>query len=176
MCFQFNKRILGYFCVDLTEVWMATRLAGKDTRFLPFNQGSNGAGRDGGAGNPPNPNGYLTAYLWEEVFQKDSMMDILQKFMSLQDGKTLIFPRYHQLDVVRKLVADVRQKGAGQHYLIQHSAGPVSYTHLHWEKGPDRDFIHAMHEALGEGGIIAEDLGYLTPEVKACLLYTSRCV
>lgn len=89
VCFQFNKRILGYFCVDLTEVWMATRLAGKDTRFLPFNQGSNGAGRDGGAGNPPNPNGYLTAYLWEEVFQKDSMMDILQKFMSLQDGKTL---------------------------------------------------------------------------------------
>ena len=83
---------------------MATRLAGKDTRFLPFNQGSNGAGRDGGAGNPPNPNGYLTAYLWEEVFQKDSMMDILQKFMSLQDGKTLIFPRYHQLDVVRKLL------------------------------------------------------------------------
>lgn len=78
MCFQFNKRILGYFCVDLTEVWMATRLAGKDTRFLPFNQGSNGAGRDGGAGNPPNPSGYLTAYLWEEVFQKDSMMDILQ--------------------------------------------------------------------------------------------------
>ena len=69
---------------------MATRLAGKDTRFLPFNQGSNGAGRDGGAGNPPNPNGYLTAYLWEEVFQKDSMMDILQKFMSLQDGKTLL--------------------------------------------------------------------------------------
>ena len=111
---------------------MATRLAGKDTRFLPFNQGSNGAGRDGGAGNPPNPNGYLTAYLWEEVFQKDSMMDILQKFMSLQDGKTLIFPRYHQLDVVRKLVADVRQKGAGQHYLIQHSAGSGKSNSIAW--------------------------------------------
>lgn len=132
VCFQFNKRILGYFCVDLTEVWMATRLAGKDTRFLPFNQGSNGAGRDGGAGNPPNPSGYLTAYLWEEVFQKDSMMDILQKFMSLQDGKTLIFPRYHQLDVVRKLVADVRQKGAGQHYLIQHSAGSGKSNSIAW--------------------------------------------
>ena len=132
VCFQFNKRILGYFCVDLTEVWMATRLAGKDTRFLPFNQGSNGAGRDGGAGNPPNPSGYLTAYLWEEVFQKDSMMDILQKFMSLQEGKTLIFPRYHQLDVVRKLVADVRQKGAGQHYLIQHSAGSGKSNSIAW--------------------------------------------
>ena len=109
---------------------MATRLAGKDTRFLPFNQGSNGAGRDGGAGNPPNPNGYLTAYLWEEVFQKDSMMDILQKFMSLQDGKTLIFPRYHQLDVVRKLVADVRQKVPGSTISSSTAPGRASPTPL----------------------------------------------
>lgn len=93
---------------------MTTKLAGKDTYFLPFNQGSNGAGSDGGAGNPPNPDGYPTAYLWEKVFQKDSMMDIIQKFIHLQikedkkllaDGTeksvkktTLIFPRYHQLD------------------------------------------------------------------------------
>ena len=104
LCFQFNKRILAYFCVDHTEVWMTTKLAGKNTYFLPFNQGSNGAGNDGGKGNPANPNGYPTAYLWENVFQKDSMMDIIQKFMNLKDGKTLIFPRYHQLDVVRKQV------------------------------------------------------------------------
>ena len=84
LCFQFNKRILGYFCVDHTEVWMTTKLAGKDTYFLPFNQGSNGAGQDGGKGNPPNPDGYPTAYLWEQVFQRDSMMDILQKFIHLQ--------------------------------------------------------------------------------------------
>ena len=70
ICFQSNRRILAYFCVDHTEVWMTTKLAGKDTYFLPFNQGSNGAGSDGGAGNPPNPNGYPTAYLWENVFQK----------------------------------------------------------------------------------------------------------
>ena len=132
ICFQFNKRVLGYFCVDHTEVWMTTRLADKDTRFLPFNQGSNGAGQDGGAGNPPNPNGYPTAYLWEQVFQKDSMMDILQKFMSLKDGKTLIFPRYHQLDVVRKLVADVRQNGTGRNYLIQHSAGSGKSNSIAW--------------------------------------------
>ena len=132
ICFQFNKRILGYFCVDHTEVWMTTKLAGKDTRFLPFNQGSNGAGQDGGAGNPPNPSGYPTAYLWEQVFQKDSMMDILQKFMSLKDGKTLIFPRYHQLDVVRKLVADVRQNGTGRNYLIQHSAGSGKSNSIAW--------------------------------------------
>ena len=70
ICFQFNKRILGYFAVDHTEVWMTTQLAGKNTYFLPFNQGSNGAGRDGGKGNPANPDGYPTAYLWEQVFQK----------------------------------------------------------------------------------------------------------
>lgn len=148
VCFQFNKRILGYFAVDHTEVWMTTQLAGKDTYFLPFNQGSNGAGRDGGEGNPPNPNGYPTAYLWEEVFQKDSMMDILQKFIHLQvteekklqpDGtekvirkKRLIFPRYHQLDVVRKLIAHVSENGAGHNYLIQHSAGSGKSNSIAW--------------------------------------------
>ena len=132
ICFQFNKRILAYFCVDHTEVWMTTKLAGKNTYFLPFNQGSNGAGNDGGKGNPANPNGYPTAYLWENVFQKDSMMDIVQKFMNLKDGKTLIFPRYHQLDVVRKLLADVRQNGAGHNYLIQHSAGSGKSNSIAW--------------------------------------------
>lgn len=122
ICFQFSKRILAYFCVDHTEVWMTTRLAGKDTYFLPFNQGSNGAGSDGGAGNPPNPNGYTTAYLWENVFQKDSMLDIIQKFINLQRKKTLIFPRYHQLDVVRKLIADVRTNGAGKNCGIWYSS------------------------------------------------------
>ena len=82
VCFQFNKRILGYFAVDHTEAWMTTKLAGKDTWFLPFNQGSSGAGQDGGKGNPPNPSGYPTAYLWEQVFQKDSMMDILKKTLN----------------------------------------------------------------------------------------------
>ena len=148
ICFQFNKRILGYFAVDHTEVWMTTELRGKDTFFLPFNQGSNGAGRDGGKGNPPNPDGYPTAYLWEEVFQKDSMMDILQKFIHLQvteekqrqpDGtekvtwkKLLIFPRYHQLDVVRKLIADVSANGPGHNYLIQHSAGSGKSNSIAW--------------------------------------------
>lgn len=148
ICFQFNKRILSYFCVDHTEVWMATKLAGKDTFFLPFNQGSAGAGRDGGKGNPANPNGYPTEYLWEQVFQKESMMDILQKFIHLQitedkklmaDGsekitkkKTLIFPRYHQLDVVRKLLDDVKANGAGKNYLIQHSAGSGKSNSIAW--------------------------------------------
>ena len=131
ICFQFNKRILGYFAVDHLEVWMTTKLAGKETNFLPFNQGSNGAGRDGGKGNPPNDSGYPTAYLWEEVFQKDSMIDILQKFIHLE-GKRLIFPRYHQLDVVRKLIAHVIEHGAGHNYLIQHSAGSGKSNSIAW--------------------------------------------
>lgn len=148
ICFQFNKRILGFFAVDHTEVWMATKLAGTNTRFLPFNQGSAGAGRDGGKGNPANPDGYPTAYLWEQVFQKDSMMDILQKFIHLQveeekkllpDGtekkvtkQSLIFPRYHQLDVVRKMIAHVSENGAGHNYLIQHSAGSGKSNSIAW--------------------------------------------
>ena len=70
ICFQFNKRILGYFAVDHLEVWMTTKLAGKETYFLPFNQGSNGAGHDGGKGNPPNDSGYPTAYLWGKSFKR----------------------------------------------------------------------------------------------------------
>lgn len=131
ICFQRNKRILGYFAVDHLEVWMTTELAGAATNFLPFNQGSNGAGRDGGKGNPANPDGYPTAYLWERVFQKDSMIDILQKFIH-SDGKRLIFPRYHQLDVVRKMIAHVQEYGAGHNYLIQHSAGSGKSNSIAW--------------------------------------------
>ena len=132
VCFQFNKRILAYFCVDHTDVYMATKLAKGDTYFLPFNQGSNGAGNDGGKGNPANPNGYPTAYLWENVLRKESALDIIQKFIHCKDNKTIIFPRFHQLDVVRKLIADVRQNGTGVNYLIQHSAGSGKSNSIAW--------------------------------------------
>lgn len=133
LCFRFNNRILAFFCVDHLEACMTTKLDGKNTFFLPFNQGSNGAGNDGGKGNPPNPDGYPTAYLWENVFSRDSMMDILQKFMSYRkDKKMLLFPRYHQLDVVRSLIGHVRQFGAGHNYLIQHSAGSGKSNSIAW--------------------------------------------
>ena len=91
--FGFNKRVLAYFACDLYDVYMTTKLAGPETRFLPFSQGSNGAGNDGGAGNPKNlGDGYVTAYFWELVLQKDSLMDILQKFISYEkDGGKIIF-------------------------------------------------------------------------------------
>lgn len=147
LVFQFNRRILVYFGVDLYNVVMTTRLDGKRTYFLPFDQGSAGAGANGGKGNPMNPEGYATSYLWERVLQKDSLLDIIQKFIHLQvkevkvvkDGKektekkkTLIFPRYHQLDVVRKLIADVRENGSGSNYLIQHSAGSGKSNSIAW--------------------------------------------
>lgn len=144
LCFRFNSRILAFFCVDLRQASMATKLNGEKTFFLPFNQGSNGAGNDGGAGNPANSDGYMTSYIWENVFQRESMMDILQKFINLEikeekkkggkteTKKTLIFPRYHQLDVVRKLVADVTENGAGKSYLIEHSAGSGKSNSISW--------------------------------------------
>ena len=142
--FWFNHRILAYFAIDLYEAWMTTELKGIDTYFLPFNQGSNGAGNDGGAGNPQTDNdNYVTSYMWENVLQKDSLLDIIQKFISLEvktekkngrniTKKRLIFPRYHQLDVVRKLVADVRENGSGNNYLIQHSAGSGKSNSIAW--------------------------------------------
>ena len=142
--FWLNHRILAYFAVDLYEAWMATELKGANTYFLPFNQGSNGAGNDGGAGNPQTKDGdYITSYIWENVLQKDSLLDIIQKFISFEvksekkNGKNvtkkrLIFPRFHQLDVVRKLIADVRENGSGNNYLIQHSAGSGKSNSIAW--------------------------------------------
>jgi type I restriction enzyme R subunit len=124
-------RCLGHFAVDPDLVYVTTQLAGPKTRFLPFNQG-----KFGGAGNPPVPptrKGYATAYLWEETWARDSVLDLVRQFVhevEEEDEKgrktnrrSLIFPRYQQLDCVRKLVADARVRGAGQRYLVQHSAG-----------------------------------------------------
>lgn len=140
LLFQFKKRALVHFAVDADEVFMTTRLDGRRTRYLPFNLGHNN-----GAGNPPNPDGYKTAYLWEYVWSKDSWMDIIARFLHLQaeeiadkstgrkyKKETLIFPRYHQLDVVRQLSRDAKEKGAGGQYLIQHSAGSGKSNSIAW--------------------------------------------
>lgn len=132
--FQFKKRTLVYFAVDTDEVYMATRLNGGSTVFLPFNKG-----HDGGKGNPPKEDGFKTSYLWEEVLQKDSLLDILKRFVFLEvedkDGntkETMIFPRYHQLDSVREIEADAKASGAGKNYLVQHSAGSGKTKSISW--------------------------------------------
>lgn len=137
--FLFNKRSLVHFAVDLFECKMTTRLANSKTFFLPFNQGSNGAGNVGGAGNPNNASGFGTSYLWEQVLRKDILFDIIQKYMHLEYDKSkswktgkMIFPRYHQLDVVTKIVADVKKNGSGKNYLIQHSAGSGKSNSIAW--------------------------------------------
>ena len=136
--FAFKKRTLVHFAVDQDEVFMCTRLEGSKTYWLPFNRGCHH-----GKGNPPNPDGYRTSYLWEEVLARDSWMEILQRFVHLQteeivvDGRTfkkekLIFPRYHQLDAVRNISGDVVATGAGKNYLVQHSAGSGKSNSIAW--------------------------------------------
>ncbi|MUV04993.1 DEAD/DEAH box helicase [Flavobacterium rakeshii] len=127
-------RCIVHFAVDTDEAYMTTKLDGANTFFLPFNLGNNN-----GKGNPSNPFGHKTAYLWDEVFTRDSIANIIQHFVRL-DGKeneplskkTLYFPRYHQMDVVRKLVRHVSINGTGQTYLIQHSAGSGKSNSITW--------------------------------------------
>ena len=142
LLFAFRKRALVHFAVDPDDVWMTTRLRGKETDFLPFNRGNNH-----GAGNPPVEGNWKTAYLWDEVLQADSLLEILQRFMHLEvkekqvktdkgvrtvRKETMIFPRYHQLDAVRKLVAHAKAQSAGRNYLIQHSAGSGKSNSIAW--------------------------------------------
>lgn len=139
--FEFKRRALVHFAVDTELVFMATRLAGSASHFLPFNKGLND-----GAGNPPDPAGraYRTAYLWQDVWQRDSWLDLFARFIHLQveekrseDGRrivkeTMIFPRYHQLQAVRALEAAARAEGPGHNYLIEHSAGSGKSNTIGW--------------------------------------------
>lgn len=138
--FAFKKRTLVHFAVDTDEVYMTTRLDGEKTYWLPFNQGN-----QNGKGNPLNPDGFRTAYLWEYVWTKDSWMDIVGRFMHLEieekvdkaTGKKyvvekMLFPRFHQLQAVRKMIADARSTGVGKNYLIQHSAGSGKSNSISW--------------------------------------------
>ena len=137
LLFTFKQRALVHFAVDPDNAYMTTRLNGGSTVFLPFNKGNNG-----GAGNPVS-SGFKTAYLWEEVLQKDSLLEIVARFIHLEkkedkvNGKkvvkeTIVFPRYHQLDAVRKLLVASQTFGAGKDYLIQHSAGSGKTNTIAW--------------------------------------------
>ena len=139
--FEFKRRALVHFAADTEQVFMTTRLAGSATHFLPFNQG-----HAGGAGNPPDARGrqVRTAYLWQEVWARDSWLDILARFIHLQveekrgeDGRrirkeTMVFPRYHQLQAVRALEAAAKAEGPGHNYLVEHSAGSGKSNTIGW--------------------------------------------
>lgn len=175
--FAFKERVLVHFAVDLTNVYMTTRLAGPRTYFLPFNQGSNGAGKVGGKGNPNNDNGYDTAYLWENVLCKDRLLEILQKYMHLQQdidtktgevkSETMIFPRYHQLDVVTKLLIDVKEEGSGKNYLIQHSAGSGKSNSIAWLAHRLSGLHNDMDEKIFQSVIIVTDRKVLDNQLQS---------
>lgn len=132
-----GQRALVHFAVDHRLAYMTTRLAGNATQFLPFNQGSAPGQMSCGEGNPPNPNGYATAYLWEQVWSYDAWIDILSRFVeSFDEGRgkprRVVFPRFHQWDAVTRLAADALVSGPGQSYLIQHSAGSGKSNSISW--------------------------------------------
>lgn len=173
---QFGRCIV-HFAVDTDEVYMTTKLEGADTFFLPFNLGYNH-----GKGNPPNPFGHKTNYLWEEVLTRQSVTNIIQHFVRM-DGKdtdplskkTLYFPRYHQMDVVRKLVADAGKKGVGQTYLIQHSAGSGKSNSITWaayqliETYPERDDTiggKGIHNPLFDSVVVVTDRRLLDKQLR----------
>lgn len=181
LIFRFKHRVIAYFAVDHYDVKYTTKLAGKDTYYLPFNQGSNGAGNVGGEGNPTNENGYTTDYLWKKVLNKDSLMEILQKFVHLQvkeevshrGGKevvkrkeNIIFPRYHQLDVVRKLISDVRNNGIGKNYLIQHSAGSGKSNSIAWLAHRLSGLHNSLDEAVFNSIIVVTDRKVLDKQLQ----------
>ena len=163
LIFQFKKRTLIHFAVDPDEVYMTTQLLGRNTHFLPFNKGYNF-----GAGNPINPYGYRTAYLWEEVLKRDSFLDILARFIHLEveekklggrkvTRETMIFPRYHQLDCVRKVIRTALDEGVGHNYLVQHSAGSGKSNSIAWLAYRLSNLHDAHDEKIFDSVIVVTD-------------------
>lgn len=135
LIFKF-KRLIGHFAVDDSEVWFTTKLSGADSWFLPFNRGNNN-----GAGNPVNPNGLKTDYLWQQVLSSSSLVDIIENYAQVVEEENLktgtkkevqIFPRFHQLEVVREVLLHVKENEVGNRYLIQHSAGSGKSNSIAW--------------------------------------------
>ena len=158
-----GRRALVHFAVDPERVAMTTKLAGAATRFLPFNLGNGG-----GAGNPPNPGGHRTAYLWERVWARDSWMDLLARFIhvdrpqtgsaaSRRAAETAIFPRYHQWDAVLSLEADAKATGPGKSYLVQHSAGSGKSNTIAWTAHRLSNLHNASDEKVFDKVVVITD-------------------
>jgi type I restriction enzyme R subunit len=182
----FKHRAVVHFAVDPHQVYMTTRLAGAGTVFLPFNQGSGGAGHAGGAGNPVNPNGYATSYLWEQVWDRDAWLDLLGSFVHVEDvydaagAKTgerrTLFPRFHQWDAVRKLLAATRADGPGVDRLAQHSAGSGKSNTIAWTAHQlSRLHTPTFHGDLTEA-VKAAGLGVDQPIFHKVIVITDRVV
>ncbi|WP_345992713.1 DEAD/DEAH box helicase family protein [Chryseobacterium sp. Chry.R1] len=162
-------RCIVHFAVDTDEMYMTTKLDGAKTLFLPFNLGNNF-----GKGNPPNPFGHKTSYFWQDVLCRESIANIIQHFVRFDGNendalnkKTLFFPRYHQLDVVRRLMKDTIQKGAGETYLIQHSAGSGKSNSITW-------LAYQLIEAYPENDVVAGNKSTNQPIFDSVIVVTDR--
>ncbi|WP_017586978.1 type I restriction endonuclease subunit R [Nocardiopsis ganjiahuensis] len=183
----FTKRTLVHFAVDPELVFLTTKLAGKNTRFLPFNTGSEGPGRTGGAGNPPSSpdqSGYRTAYLWEQVWGIDNWLDLLERFVHVKRDKddkgrrreTVIFPRYHQWHAVRSLVGHAARHGAGHNYLVMHSAGSGKSNTIAWLAHRLSSLHTPADPALIDPAAVAKGLEPNNPVFDKTVIITDRSV
>ena len=171
---SFPNGALVHFAVSNMEVRMTTRLEGPPTRFLPFNKGDNG-----GAGNPPNPKGHRTAYLWEEVWGRDSWLEIIGRYLvARRDSKkvvtSIIFPRYHQLDGTRKLVQAVLADGPGAKYLFQHSTGSGKTNTIAWSAHFLADLHDAGHKKLFDTVLVVSDRTVLDSQLQEAIFDFER--
>lgn len=171
---SFPAGALVHFAVSNREVRMTTRLEGAATRFLPFNLGN-----DGGAGNPLNPNGHATAYLWQQVWQCDSWLEIIARYLVAQKDKkqqlkSIIFPRYHQLDATRKLVAKVLEEGPGGKFLIQHSAGSGKTNSIAWAAHFLADLHDAEQQKLFQSVLVVSDRTVLDAQLQEAIFSFER--
>ena len=171
---SFPSGALVHFAVSNSEVHMTTQLAGPATRFLPFNKGDHGA-----AGNPPNPNGHPTSYLWEEVWQRDSWLEIIGRYLVTQRDpkkqiKSIIFPRYHQLDATRNLQAAILGEGAGGKFLIQHSAGSGKTNSIAWSAHFLADLHDAKNSKVFSAVIVVSDRNVIDAQLREALFDFQR--
>jgi len=171
---NFPSGALVHFAVSNNEVHMTTQLAGPPTAFLPFNKGDHGA-----KGNPPNPTGHRTSYLWAEVWQRDSWLEIIGRYLvTRRDDKkkitNIIFPRYHQLDATRKLQAKVLEEGAGGKFLIQHSAGSGKTNSIAWSAHFLADLHDAKNEKLFTTVIVISDRNVIDAQLQDALFDFQR--
>jgi type I restriction enzyme, R subunit len=172
---SFPSGALVHFAVSNTEVMMTTKLAGPATDFLPFNKGDEGA-----AGNPPNPRGgHRTAYLWEEVWARESWLEIVGRYLvATRDSKkqiaSVIFPRYHQLDATRKLVADIYEQGAGGKYLIQHSAGSGKTNSIAWSAHFLADLHDGQQKKVFDSVLVVSDRNVIDQQLQDAIFGFER--
>ena len=171
---DFPRGALVHFAVSNSEVMMATRLQGPATTFLPFNLGDHGA-----AGNPVNQHGHRTAYLWEQVWERESWLEIIGRYLvTKRDSKrqitSIIFPRYHQLDATRKLLRRVLEEGAGQKYLIQHSAGSGKTNSIAWTAHFLADLHDAANKKLFDSVLVVSDRNVLDAQLQEAIFDFQR--